>query len=56
MKEIYEHTELKKKIEEKRQRLYKLLELETNENLILELSQELDLLINRYNKEVKNQQ
>lgn len=50
MDKIIEHENLKEEIEKKRRQLYKLLELELNGDIIVNFSQELDLLINRYNE------
>ena len=54
MDKIIEYENLKEEIELKRRQLYKLLELELNGDIIVNFSQELDLLINRYNEITKN--
>lgn len=54
MNKLYENEELKEEIELKRQQLYELLELDLNKDIIVKFSQELDLLINRYNEITKN--
>lgn len=41
---------LRDEIEEKRNELYELLELELNDEKVVDFSQELDLLINKYNE------
>lgn len=55
MDKVIEHKNLKEEIEQKRRQLYKLLELELNKDIIVNFSQELDLLINRYNEIAKKQ-
>ncbi|ASK64338.1 hypothetical protein CFK37_08850 [Virgibacillus phasianinus] len=53
---LYNDQELRKKIEETRQKMYEAYEHNPDDPQVLTISQDLDVLLNKYNQAVKNTQ